>query len=167
MFRAFPWEALTREGCEPTEVVGGALASKEEVGGLARSRSSLRGPSRAGVAAGCTWCPGRAGEGSPTAAATPRALLGYRRVHTDAGSGNTLHPTPWPRFRDPASLSRGGVCFTHRREEGNRAILEFSGCHWRPGGGEGTEGEKRLERGLGLRSNSHPPFHRSGALEES
>lgn len=49
------------------------------------------------------------------------------------------------------------MCFTHRREEGNRAILEFSGCHWRPGGGEGEEDEKRLERGLGLRTNSHPP----------
>lgn len=71
-----------------------------------------------------------------------------------AGTRST-RPRPDPQTRPPSS--RGGVCFTHRRGEGNRAILEFSGCHWRPGGGEGEEGEQRLERGLGLGIHSRPP----------
>lgn len=72
-----------------------------------------------------------------------------------AGTRSTRPPGRDPQTRPPSS--RGGVCFTHRRGEGNRAILEFSGCHWRPGGGEGEEGEQRLERGLGLGIHNHPP----------
>lgn len=76
------------KAASPQRLWRATATSKEEGGGLASSCSSLPPPSPAAVvAARGAWA--RAGEGSPTAAATSRALLGYRRVHSRAGSGNT------------------------------------------------------------------------------
>lgn len=68
--------------------------SKEDGGGLARSWSSLPRPSPAGGVVAARGARARAGEGRPTAAATPRTLLGYRCVHSGAGSGNTSSTRP-------------------------------------------------------------------------
>lgn len=89
------------------------VTSRQECRGLARSCAPFPRPSRAGM----VTARGRAGAQSLTAAATLRALLGYRRVHSGAASGNTRSTRPpGRRLRDPASLSRVGGCFTHRRE---------------------------------------------------
>lgn len=132
-------------------------ASKEEVGGLTRSCSRHRlAPAQPAwwlhVVPRPNWGgEPHSGRDSPGIARLPTcAPRRWEREYSP--------PDPLAAIPRPGLPLQGRVCFAHRREEGNRAILEFSGCHWRPGGGEGGEGEKRLKRGLRLRTNSHPPL---------
>lgn len=102
---SLPLGSAHPQGCQPTGgLLGVAVTSKEEGAGLTRSCSCLPRPGPAGVV---TARGARAGEGSPTAAATPRALLGYRRVHSGAGSGNTRSTRPLAGDSETRPPSRG------------------------------------------------------------
>lgn len=97
------------KAASPQRLWRAPATSKEKGGGLASSRSGLPPPSPAGVvAARGAWA--RAGDGSPAAAATPRALLGYRRVHSGAGSGNTHSNRPPASDSNTRPPSRGKGC---------------------------------------------------------
>lgn len=102
----------------------------------------------------------QAREGSPTAAAAPRALLGYRRVHSRAGSGNTRSPDPSASESKTQSPTQreGGLLHppTRRVKPRNPGTFRMPPeTFFLVNQGAGKE-EKRLERGPGLKTLSHP-----------
>lgn len=117
---AFPWGALTWEGCKPTGVAEGP---GDLLGGRRRAGQQLLQPPSAPHSrrlGSCTWRPAGAGEGSPAAAAATPDSPGIARLPTCAQRHwEREYELPRPLASDsgrPGPPLRGGVCFGQRRE---------------------------------------------------